>query len=312
MASVLSVALVIALGGALPIASTAAVPGPSWMDWVMQLRMQLDQIGQVIANIREALVTSITGWWRDDLSKVTHALALTDLQAVLDTLTATMAQLPAELRTNLGMLVNSVLEQTVPQWNTRSTVDSFRVAVAVDPRLREIERRSLGRQVTTASLVALSETVQQSTDQVAATLARSSTAVETAQQAMINAQTLQSSVAGAQSSRALLQYLGEGLADLMRQQAAVGGILSQHLVALSQQDALTTRDLQLVVSLLAQEALAQEQARRGQVAASQEGLRLLAEGYSQSLLAVGTSLLDLNSGSQDRRRRLLDAISPTR
>jgi len=282
------------------------------MDWVMQLRMQLDQIGQVIANIREALVTSITGWWRDDLSKVTHALALTDLQAVLDTLTATMAQLPAELRTNLGMLVNSVLEQTVPQWNTRSTVDSFRVAVAVDPRLREIERRSLGRQVTTASLVALSETVQQSTDQVAATLARSSTAVETAQQAMINAQTLQSSVAGAQSSRALLQYLGEGLADLMRQQAAVGGILSQHLVALSQQDALTTRDLQLVVSLLAQEALAQEQARRGQVAASQEGLRLLAEGYSQSLLAVGTSLLDLNSGSQDRRRRLLDAISPTR
>lgn len=310
MDNLLPLLLVLALGGNL-LAPAVAAPDGSWVDWVVQLRIQIDRIVQVITGIRHALVASLNEWWREGLPQVAHALSLADLAPIIEQLTAITAELPVGLRSGLQALTDRLLTQAVRDRDPGSTADSMRVAVAADPRLREAERRSIGRQATAASLVALSGLVQQATDQVAATLAQSTATVEATQLAIANAQSLQSSVSGAQSSRALLQYLGEGIADLMRQDAAFGGILSQHLAALSQQDALATRDLEVIVSLLAQDVLVQEQARRGQVAASQEALRLLAESYSQSLLAVGSSLLDLQTGSPQRRRHVLDAITPT-
>lgn len=310
MHSALALALVLALGGNLFV-PVAAAPGGSLVDQVMELRRQIDRMVRDITAIRDALVISISGWWSEALLQVTHALGPTDLAPVLETLAAVMAQLPPALRTGLQALTDRLLTQSVPDRDPGSTADSLRAAVAVDPRFREVERRSVGRQATAVSFIALTGAVQQATDQVAGALARSTATVEATQRAVEDAQTLQSSVAGAQSSRALLQYLGEGLADLMRQHSAFSGILAQHLTALSQQDALATRDLQLMVSLLAQDILVQEQARRGQVAARQEALRLLAEGYSNSLLAVGSSVLELHSGTQERRLQVLDAITPT-
>ncbi len=310
MHSALALALVIALGGTLVVPATS-VPDGSLADRVMELRMQIDRIVRDIAAIRDALVTSISGWWSEGLSQVTHALDPTDLAPILESLAAAMAQLPPELRTGLQGLTNRLLTLSVPDRDPGSTATSLRTAVAVDPRFREEERRSVGRQATAVSYVALTEAVQHATDQVADALAHSMATVEATGRAGEDAQSLQSNVAGAQSSRALLQYLGEGLADLMRQHSAFSGILAQHLTALSQQDALATRDLELVVSLLAQDILAQEQARHGQVAARQEALRLLAEGYSHSLFAVGSSLLELHSGTQERRHQVLDAITPT-
>lgn len=312
MHSVLSVALVMVLSGPAVLPTAATATGPTWLDWVINLRMQISQIVQVIADIREALAGAGTQWWREGLADVSHALAVSEVQPVLTSLMTTLEQLPRDLRRELQALIDRIAVQAAPSTDTDGTAETLRVAIAMDPRLREAERRSLSRQTATASALALSAAVQQASDQIATTLTRSTAAIDATQQAVADAQTLQRSVAGAQSSRALLQYLGEGLADLMRQQATFSGVISQQLAALSQQDALSARDLQLIISVLAQDALAQEQARRGQVAARQEALRLLAEGYSQSLFAVGGSLLDLQGRTPDRRRQLLEAISPTR
>ncbi len=282
----------------------------SWLDWIWQLRTQIDQLVLVIERIRDALATSVNGWWQQILPQVAHDLKLADLQPVLDMLRETMTQLPADLRRWFEALLARVQAQAIQVPEPGSTDDSFRRVVSLDPRLREAERHSVARQANAASFLALSELVQQSTDTIADKVAHSTATVHSAQQALRDADSLTRSVAGAQSSRALLQYLGEGLADLMRQNATLSGIVSQHLAALSQQEALSTRDLHIIVSLLAQDVLAQEQARRGQAAAAQEALRMLAEGYSQSLVAVGSSLLDLEGGSQLRRRQLIDAITP--
>jgi len=274
--------------------------------------MQIERVVEVISDIREAFAGTVNQWWQDGLLEVNHALTLADLQPVVNSVLTTLQRLPADLRKELQDLIDRIVIQTAPPESSGGTTDTMRIAIAMDPRLRAAELQSLGRQATTASAFALSSAAQKASDQIAVTLTRSTATVEAGQQAAVDAQTLESSAAGAQSSRALLQYLGEGLANLMRQQATFDGIISQQLAARSQQDALSTRDLQLIVSLLAHDALTQEQARRGQVAASQEALRLLAEGYSQSLFAVGTSLLDLQGGTNERRRQLLDAITPIR
>jgi len=281
-------------------------------DRLIELRAQIDRIVRTITDIRDALATSVNEWWREGLAQLTHALGPGDLASIVETLTAVTTGLPPELRQELQGLTDRLLAQSVPDWDGESTADALRATVAVDPRFREAERRSVERQASAVSFVALTGAVQQATDQLAVTLAHSTAAAEALERAADDAEGLQSSVAGAQSSRALLQYLGEGLADLMRQHATANGLLAQQLTALSQQDALATRDLQLVVSLLAEDVLAQEQARRGQVAASQEALRLLADGYSQSLMAVGASLFDLYGGTQQRRSQVLNAITPTR
>ncbi len=306
----LALTLVVAMTTTLVAPALPYLAGMSWLDWVWQLRIQLEQIVHVIAHLREALVTSVGGWWREILPQVAHELGLADLAPVLNTLETMMAHLPADLRSWLGALVQRLLAQAAEAPELGSTADSFRTAVTLDPRLREAERHSVARQANAASSLTLSELVQQSSDEIAATLAQSTAGVDATQQALRDADSLHTSVTGAQSSRALLQYLGEGLADLMRQNATMNALVSQHLSALSQQDALSTRDVQIVVSLLVQDVLAQEEARRGQAAASQEALRLLADGYSQSLVAVGSSLVDLQGGSQRRRHQLLDAITP--
>ena len=62
------------------------------------------------------------------------------------------------------------------------------------------------------------------------------------------------------SSRAALVVLTEGLADLMRQEAVFSGAIVEHLRVLSQQQVMTTWQLQLAVNSLSDQ-LAAEVAR---------------------------------------------------
>ncbi len=313
MLSSLSLALVATVLGTLatPAMVTPSSSTPS-SEWLLELRGQIEGIVQAINQLNEVFATSLSGWWRELLPQVAHELGGVELQPELETLGTMIAQLPADSSIWLRALYHRLLAQTKRVPAPESTTDSFRTVVALDPRFREAERQSIARQANTATLLGLSDMVQNATDKVAAELARSPAAVNAANLAMRDAESLQVRVAGAQSSRALLQYLGEGLADLMRQNASSGGIVSQQLGALSQQEALATRDLQIMASFLAQDIIVREQERRGQAAARAEALRMLAEGYSHSLIMVGSSLLDLEGGIQLRRRQIIDAITPAR
>ncbi len=105
----------------------------------------------------------------------------------------------------------------------------------------------------------------------------------------------------ANSTRTALVYLTEGLADLMRQDAAFSGATIEHLRVLSQQQVLTTWQLQHAVSVLVSEQerqIARERARLQTRLAQQselgrqmgETLSGVAQGVSGVLAADTTDL----------------------
>ncbi|MCA9839206.1 MAG: hypothetical protein KC422_20005 [Trueperaceae bacterium] len=96
------------------------------------------------------------------------------------------------------------------------------------------------------------------------------------------------------SSRAAIQVMTEGLADLMRQQATFSGYISDNLRVLTQQQVMTTWELQLAINALTEQmnkAISEEKAAiEAQLARDYDAGVELAESLSNVAQETATSL----------------------
>lgn len=308
MRSAVTLAIVISMVLSL-VSPALAQSGGGWLGWLQQLRQWIDQVLRVVDRIR-GIATSTGAWWEYAVPQISTVLGRSEVDGVLSYLLSMAGRVPSTISGWIQALVNQILGQASSSPSPGTASESLKKVAELNPAIRRGERGSLGRQVQAVRLVAESEAVQNQTEEIANQLASSTATDDAAAAAMENADRLQQSVMDAQSSRALLQYLGEGIADLMRQQATFPTIIARHLAALSQQQALSNRELQLVVTALAQQLLDQERERRARALATQQALQSAAEGYAKSVESVGIALSDLQQTSSDRKRAIEEAITP--
>jgi hypothetical protein len=303
------VAVIVVVASVAPPAFAQSGSG-SWLDWLGRLWQWLQNALQVVSRIRSAIDRSVGVWWENALPQVSTVLGTEEMGGVLQYLLSLASSLPGNVGRWVGRLYDWLVAQAGVRPPEGSAEDVYRRGVSAHPVRREVERQSLGRQVQAVRLVVESEATRQGSEEVAQQVVTSTVAQEAAASALERADVLQQSVQDAQSSRALLQYLGEGVADLMRQQATLVTVVVQNLQALNQQSAMTNREMQLVVTALAQQLLNQEREKQAKVRAMQEAARAVGEGYGKSIESIGRYLVGLQDTSGERMRKINEAITP--
>jgi hypothetical protein len=105
---------------------------------------------------------------------------------------------------------------------------------------------------------------------------------------------LEDAVRTATSTRAALQALTEGVADMMRHEAVLSGTMVEHLRTLSQQQVMTTWELQLAVNTLVEQReaeIAEERAAlQAQIDASYEAGEEIGQAISSLAGAAATTM----------------------
>jgi hypothetical protein len=306
---VVSIALVVALvAGAAP---PALASQGSWAGWVQQLLGWLNRVAEVVERIRSAVSHPVGVIWDFLASSGEWALGKAEyaVQAIEDLLSMA-GRVPGSLAGWITALRDRILGQASREPPEGSPEANYRLATSMSPALQQMDRASTERQVQALRLVASSEAISGASEEVARDVQSSSVAADVAASSVESAERLRLSVQDAQSSRALLQYLGEGISDLMAQQGTLSAEISRTLSALAQQQALTNRELQLVVAALAQRLVNEEREKKAKVVGTQEALRAVSQGYSTSLAAVGEAVLDLRNSVGERRKVVEDAITP--
>lgn len=246
--------------------------------------------GQLVNNVEE-LVTSLHGdmaafaqdlfesWFSDALSTLGSKLGGAEIDAALQELNDAIAEGPAAFQAKLREVVNALQlanflapdpPKNSPDWwfgratrsNPTLTIGEAENKIAEKHLIIAEGEARAAHKMNEALARGVSESTA-SREAMAAVLGMPSvpgvpnpnegTAAELEERARL-----------ANSTRTALVYLSEGLADLMRQEAAFSGVIVEHLRVLSQQKVMTTWQLQHVVSTLVREqerAIAEARAR---------------------------------------------------
>lgn len=283
----------------------------SWAGWLEQLLGWLSRVVEVVERIRSAASYPVSAIWDFLSSSGDWALGKVEyaIGAIQDLLSLA-GRLPGNLAGWIAALRDRILAQGSREPPEGSPEANYRLAASINPAVQGMEKAAVERQAQALRLVISSEAISGASEEVAQSVLSSSVAPEVAASSVESAERLRLSVQDAQSSRALLQYLGEGLSDLMAQQGTLSAEINRTISAMVQQQAMTNRQLQLVVAALSQRLMNEEREKRARVVGTQEALRAVSRGYSTSLAAVGEAVLDLRNSVGERRRVVEDAITP--
>jgi hypothetical protein len=271
------------------------VLGLQWACWIMEVFNRVKTFWQNIhATLRKATDKSLKAWWWHSLTSVANLLRPGDvaettgyLRSIKDFLPSDIGDLVEALAKNIDRYTQPNLPEKSPDMLTRKVVDKM-------PEMLAGATVSMHRQAHYQRAIGEAESAQRRSEQVAKELAQSKSLRDATLQALRDADRLQTNVQNAESSRSVLQYIGEGLADQMRHHATYTAQLVDHLRGLAQQNIMTARELQLVATILARKAIEEEQAAQGAVAGLMGQMYARGEMDTIGLRALGEGLVKLS------------------
>lgn len=289
-------------------------------EWICRAGDLASEIEETLRTLHEDLVgfgrELFEDWIENALATIAQKTGLGDLGAVFASLEAALAEGPAAFREAVeGAVADLRLSNRAARRGpaelmatlTEGEIDDYGVlydiAVQTNPNLAAAEGIMDARQDQLLTTRAEAAAVHEQNTQLAERVASSTTMQDAVAQVLEpslgglgggDAARLDDAARTAVSSRAAIQVMTEGIANLMRQQATFSGHLSENLRVLAQQQAMTTWELQLAINALTEQMNAEIARERAEIEAHlageydaglelAAGLRSVAGGAASSL-----------------------------
>ncbi len=248
-------------------------------EWICKAGDLANEIDETLRSFHEDFVgfgrELFDDWLEDALATIAEKTGLGELNAVFDAIDVALTDGPVAFREAIREAVAELrLSNRAERENPAALIERIRegevndygvlydIAVQTNPNVVAAEGMINSRQDQLLTTRAEAAAVHEQNTQLAEQVATSTTMQDAV------AQVLEPSVGGlgggdaaqlddaartAVSSRAAIQVMTEGIADLMRQQATFSGNLSDSLRVLAQQQAMTTWELQLAINAMTEQ-----------------------------------------------------------
>lgn len=245
--------------------------------------------GQLIGNVEEVVTSLHTdmadfaqnlfgSWFDDTLLTLGADLPGATIDEALSAMNDALDEGPAAFRAKVGEVLGSLRQSNRRARAPEGSPDWWlEQATRANPNLAINEARDEQRVTELATMNAEARAAHAMNEEIAQQVSESTSARDTVANVLGTtgipglpnpnegtAAELEENARLANSTRTALVYLSEGFADLMRQDAAFSGAIIEHLRVLSQQEVMTTWQLQHAVSALVAEQerqIARERAR---------------------------------------------------
>jgi len=273
----LAVSLV--LSAAAPAAAQSGGGTDFWLSLLQRFRGYLQQVQNVLNTVwgvfgNLAPVYNITG-------RLPSLFGLDYLGDVASSLESQISALPQHLTWRLSTLLAGIRSpQQVPEDSAAAILQK---AARINPAVTLQTRQRVEAQAAGESAVTQAAATAEKSTELAKRLTEDTSLEEAVSRASADAQFLRQASEAAQSTRALIQLLNEGVASYMVQNAAFAQVLTTHLQALAQQNAMTNQELSTAIAILAQILVRQEARKEQDQTAQVNSLKQLLEMYGRAL-----------------------------
>ena len=255
-----------------------ATPGYEWICKAGDLANQVDDL---ITNFHEEFVDFgrelFDGWIEDALASIAENTGLDELNGYFDQLDTALTEGPRAFREAVSKVIGDLrlsnrLKRQNPQIlierlkdpnrELRNYGDLYDIAVQTNPNAVAADGMLNSRQDQLLETRAEAAAVHDLNTKLAEQVADATKMQDAAAQVLApsvgglrggDAAQLEDAARTAVSSRAAIQILTEGMANLMRQQATFSGDISENLRVLTQQQVMTTWELQLAINTLTEQ-----------------------------------------------------------
>jgi len=244
-----------------------------WIGYALSLAEQLqglmDEFHGEITGMGEDLYGEATGWLKDSLASVSMGVDVAQVEAAFADIEQAIKEGPSALREATRASVRTLTKQRYAGQNApANSIDGrFDEMTRTLPNVATAEVVSAVEQEETAALKAEAASVTETSWKLGAVAQQNTAATDTATTILApggDADTLEDDVNTAVSTRAAVQALTEGVADMMRHNATFESNLAESIKILAQQQVMTNWELQLTVQSLLDERenkIAEERAR---------------------------------------------------
>ena len=244
-----------------------------WIGYALSLATQLqglmDEFHGEITGMGEDLYGEATGWLKDSLASVSLGVDTEQVEAAFADIEQAIKEGPSALREATRASVRTLTRQRYAGQDAPadSPDGRFEEMTRTLPNVAAAEVVSAVEQEETAALKAEAASVTETSWKLGAVAQQNTAGADTATTVLApggDADTLEDDVNTAVSTRAAVQALTEGVADLMRHNATFESNLAESVKVLAQQQVMTNWELQLTVQALLDERenkIAEERAR---------------------------------------------------
>ena len=248
-------------------------------EWICKAGDLADGVNDFLESFHEDFMvfgqSLFDDWMEDALASIAQQADLGELTALFDSLDEALTEGPLAFREAIADVVASLrlsnrLERPAPsalidmieEGEIHDYSVLYDIAVQANPNAVAAEGILSARQDNLLTSRAEAAAVHELNTQLAEQVATSTSMQDAVAQVLEpsigglgggDAAQLDDAARTAVSSRAAIQVMTEGLADLMRQQATFSGYLSDSLRVLSQQQVMTTWELQLAINTLTEQ-----------------------------------------------------------
>ncbi len=244
-----------------------------WVGFALSLAEQLqglmDQFHSEIAGMGEDFYGEATGWLKDSLASLSMGVDKVQVDAAFANIEQAIKAGPSALRAATRASVRKLTQQRYATQHApaNSPDGRFDEMTRTLPNVAAAEIVTAAEQEETAALKAEAAAVTETSWKLGAVAQQNTAATDTATSILApggDADTLEDDVSTAVSTRAAVQALTEGVADLMRHNATFESNLAESVKLLAQQQVMTNWELQLAAQALLDERekkIAEERAK---------------------------------------------------
>lgn len=253
----------------------------------------------------EDLYGEATGWLKDSLASVSMGVEAEQVEAAFADIEQAIKEGPSALREATRASVRTLTRQRYANQNApaNSPDGRFIEMTRTLPNVAAAEVVSAVEQEETAALKAEAASVTETSWKLGAVAQQNTAATDTAMTILApggDADTLEDDVNTAVSTRAAVQALTEGVADMMRHNATFESNLAESIKLLAQQQVMTNWELQLTVQALLDERENKIAEERAQMEMEINGLYEESEqltGQFADVVTAGAHLLTPDTSS---------------
>jgi len=244
-----------------------------WIGYALSLAEQLqglmDNFHQEIVGMGEDLFGEATAWLEDSLGSLSMGVDQEVLENAFGDIEQAIQEGPSALREATRGAVRTLTRQRYADENApkNSPDGRFYEMTRTLPNVAAAELTTAMEQEETAAIKTESASVNETSWKLGAVAQQNTAATDTARAILApggNADILEDDVNTAVSTRAAIQALTEGVADMMRHDATFQSNLAESVKLLAQQQVMTNWELQLAVQTLTdqrEKEIAEERAR---------------------------------------------------
>ena len=250
-----------------------------WLSLLQRFRGYLQQVQNVLNTVwgvfgNLAPVYNLTG-------RLPSLFGLDYLADVASSLQSQISSLPQHLTWRLNTLLANIRSpQQAPEGSAAAILQK---AARINPNVAFQTKQRVEAESAAESAVTQATAAAEKSTELARQLSQDPSLEEAISRASADAQFLRQASESAQSTRALIQLLNEGVASYMVQNAAFAQVLTTHLQALAQQNAMTNQELSTAIAILAQILVRQEAHKEQNQLAQVDSLKRLFEMYGKAL-----------------------------